>query len=677
MTDLSHLSDAELNRLLAQTGPDAATAFGRGAGDALSFGWGDELMGVGAGVGAAVQGQDYQRAYNQQVAQSRSNLAQAQRQQPLATGAGELVGTGVGALIPIAGEIGTGARAARAASTLGRIGRAALTGGAMGALQGAGSADGDLTQRAIGAGVGGALGAGVGGAAHGLLGEALPALAQRGSRYLSATTGRPTVPGRMGAAEMAREDLMATARHANLNIRDERDLARVMASAAAEDPNLTTAEVLGQAGQGRLAALARARGRTGQAVEDWVEGRNAAQSGHVEDTLLHRAPSFGDNMEQELEREWRTRGNELYEPILSAPMSQEARAEFQRAIAPRLDQNSPRYSPTLAEAWNRAGQLIQEHVSLGNLPANEAQNLARRLHYTKLALDDMVKDPLAVPSGLRHVSNAQMAEIASNFADTLETGRGAAIIPGYRAARSELADIGTARRAITEGRQAFARNRFATPAALRRHMASLPDAQRPYFIAGVEDHLLAEIQRIGKDGNRNIAGALLTDANQARLHAIYGREADGMIARLRSLDRQYRFGQRVRPSAGSITSNIQLQIASGIGGAGLGAANVKDDPLMGALTGGAIGFGASALARRAASNAVVQAMERGAERQRDLLGRVYLTPVGDYNHMTGGLIGRAAREAQRRAYKAQLARTRQALLTGGLGGNAAAVAETR
>ena len=74
MTDLSHLSDAELARI---AGVDAGTAFGRGAGDALSFGWGDELMGVGAGVGAAVQGQDYQRAYDQQVAQSRGNLAQA------------------------------------------------------------------------------------------------------------------------------------------------------------------------------------------------------------------------------------------------------------------------------------------------------------------------------------------------------------------------------------------------------------------------------------------------------------------------------------------------------------------------------------------------------------------------------------------------------------------------
>ena len=667
MTDLSHLSDAELNRLLAQTGPDAATAFGRGAGDALSFGWGDELMGVGAGVGAAVQGQDYQRAYDQQVAQSRGNLAQAQRQQPLATGAGEIFGTGVGALIPIAGEIGTGMRAARAASMAGRLGRAALAGGALGALQGAGSADGDLTQRAIGAGVGGALGAGVGGVAHGVLGEALPALARRGSRYLSATTGRPTVPGRMGAAEMAREDLMSTARHANLNIHDERDLARVMANAAAEDPSLTTAEVLGQAGQGRLAALARARGKTGQAVEDWVEGRNAAQSGQVEDTLLHRAPSFGDDLEQQLRTRWRESGRDLYRPLLSHPMT------GQENMALESLRSTPLWNHRAVQAaWNRAEGMVADDIAIGRLPAEAAQSLKARLHYTKVALSDMVENPRTLEPGLANISNSNLSETSRQFADALEP-----VIPGYQAARASMAEIGSARRAIEEGRQAFARTRFATPAALRRHMASLSDTHRPFFIAGVEDHLLAEIQRLGRDGNRNIAGALLTDANQARLHAIYGREADGMIARLRSLDRQYRFGQRVRPSAGSITSNIQLQIASGIGGAGLGAANVKDDPLMGALTGGAIGFGASALARRAASNAVVQAMERGAERQRDLLGRVYLTPVGDYNHMTGGLIGRAAREAQRRAYKAQLARTRQALLTGGLGGNAAAVAETR
>lgn len=669
--DLRHLSDDELQRLAERTiGVDAGTAFGRGAADSITFGWGDELAGVGAGVGAAVTGQDYGSAYQRQVARSRANLEEAQRQQPGATTAGTVGGAVLGALIPVAGEIGTGARAA---SLAGRFGRAALVGGAMGAAQGAGSANGDLGQRLVGAGVGGALGAGLGAGLHGVVGEAVPALMRGGRRYVSAASGLPTVPGRMGVAEMAREDLMATARQANLGIRDEGDLARVMASS---DPNVTTAEVLGQAGQGRLAALGRARGQTGQHIEDFVSQRNANQSSEVEDALLHRAPSFGDDLEQQLQQEWRTRGRELYEPALSAPITREGQAQFERVIAPRIDPQNARFSPTLAEAWQRAGALIQEDVSLGALPQDAAQNIARRLHYTKMALDDMVRDPLTVPSGLRHVSNAQMANIARHFADVLEPQSGQAIIPGYRAARSQLADIGTARSAIADGRQAFARNRFPSPAALKRHVDTLPPAERPYFVAGVEDHLLGEIQRIGRDGNRNIASALLTDANQARLRAIYGRDAEAMIQRLRALDDQYRFGQRVRPSQGSITSNVLMQLAPGIGGAGLGAANMKDNPVLGAVMGGTIGFGARALARKAASNWITREMEMAAERQRNLLGRIYLTPAGEFNTMAGGLIGRAGREARRRAYQQQLARTRGAVLTGALAGNVGA-AESR
>ena len=76
------------------------------------------------------------------------------------------------------------------------------------------------------------------------------------------------------------------------------------------------------------------------------------------------------------------------------------------------------------------------------------------------------------------------------------------------------------------------------------------------------------------------------------------------------------FGQRVRPSQGSITSNVLMQLSPGIAGAGLGAANAQDDPIMGALTGGALGFGMTAVGRQAFRRAVLDDARRWLEAAR-------------------------------------------------------------
>jgi len=47
------------------------------AGDSLSLGFGDELMGVGAGIGAASRGEDFGAAYRTQAERSRQRLRDA------------------------------------------------------------------------------------------------------------------------------------------------------------------------------------------------------------------------------------------------------------------------------------------------------------------------------------------------------------------------------------------------------------------------------------------------------------------------------------------------------------------------------------------------------------------------------------------------------------------------
>lgn len=135
--------------------PGALGAFAQGR----TFGFSDEAQG---GLSAATQpirqamgdtmtpGQ----AYRGQTDAARADLAQTRRDMPVTAMAAEVAGavTGPGARV--------GGNYVRAGETaLGRAGRSALIGAPAGALYGAGAAEGDLTDRAVGAGVGAAAGA--------------------------------------------------------------------------------------------------------------------------------------------------------------------------------------------------------------------------------------------------------------------------------------------------------------------------------------------------------------------------------------------------------------------------------------------------------------------------------------------------------------------------------------
>lgn len=620
--------------------------------DGLSLGGGDELSGVQAAGVSMLTGaspQQAAQAYTQAQDQERQNLRDQMLARPVSTGAGQLAGS----LVP---GFGTAGIVTRGAGTAGRIGLAAGTGAGIGAVSGALSGETD-EERLRGAAVGGGLGALLGGGGQAVLGELVPTAWNAGRRWLSGVTGLPTQPGRMGIAETARQDLMATAQqNMNLGVRNEADLVARMQQAAAADPTLTVAEVMGQSGQGRLAALARAPGQTGQRVEDFFTNRARDQADEVTAAVLGRAPASGDALEQTLQQQWREQGPALYEPVLSQTLSPQS-----RQAAAALEQSPLFQHRAVQTAWQRSGAMIADDVALGRIPPGAESSLAHRLHYTKVALDDMIADPTKLEPGIRNMNNASIAAAREQFLGRIER-----IIPGYDAARAQMADIGAARRAVQQGRQAFTRQNFQTPAALQRHIAQLPEAERPYFIAGVEDALSNMIASAGRDGRRNIANSLLSDQTQARLRAVYGPEANGMLNRLRQISQKFDFGQRVRPSQGSVTSNILLQLSPGIAGAGLGAANAQDDPVMGALTGGALGFGATAIGRQALRNAVVGRLNSVAEQQRNLLGRIYLTPASRFQRASRGLLSRAQREAQRRAERIKLDRTRAAYV-GGLG----------
>lgn len=630
-------------RAAAANPSDRVGAGAAGYLDSSGLGWNDEATGGFAAIGDVMRGirptaQRMQAATNT----TRQNLDTAYRENPLSTIAGQIVG-----FVAPGMATGGGSTAAQGVGT--RFGIAAGTGGALGAVSGAGSAGRD-EDRLQGAAMGGLLGAATGAAFQGA-NEAR--LFERGGDLLRRGLGLPPsapnpqrglagMANGLGENEQALDDLVRTARrNRNLGVRTPNDLGRVMDEAAQIDPQMTVAEALQTPGQGRLAYLARAPGETGQLVEDVFTQRALNQSSQLENAFLGRAPATGDALEQTVEEAWRTRGRELYEPLMGN-VSPAGQAAFNGRILPRITQGSERYSPVIAEAWDRAGRMIQEEVSLGALPANAANNLARRLHFTKMALDDMVRDPTTVPRGLRAVNNAQLSRIASDFADTLDNGSPAAIIPGYRTARTELADYATAQRAIEAGRGAFGRQRFPSPEALARHVQNLSPGERPYFIAGVEEALANTIRTAGRDGRRNAAASLLSDQTQARLRAVFGQEADGMIDRARQLARQFEFGQRVRPTTGSITSQMAFE-----------AADTASIPTT-----------ARGAAFNLAQRAYFGIAGPAGERYRNRMGQVYTTPVGRFQQEGGGLLARARREAEQRRLAQRTLLTNSAVPSG-------------
>lgn len=605
----------------AQNPTSRVGSFASGFRDAATFSFGDEAAGAQAGVQALIQGRTPQQAAEAMTAATandRANQETALRTHPLSNTAGLLAGS----VLPTIGVGSLGTAATRA----GRFARSFGSGAAAAGIYGVGSgqtAEERATLGAQGAALGGALGAGFQGVA-----EAAPAI----GRAFRNVTGLPDYRGQ-GVAQTAADDLMRTAQaNRSLGVQTPDDLARIMDEAAQRDPQMMVAEALGQQGTQRLAFLARARGETGQRVEDFVTQRNRNQPAVLEETFL-RSPVSGDALEQQVREQWRTRGPELYGPLLSArPQMANLRAFVQLRNSPLFQHRA------VQSAWRRAGEMIRDDIALGRIPEGAANSIRHQLHYAKVALDEMIEDPTRLEPGLRNMNNASIAAARDGLLLRME-----AIIPGYNAARQEMADIGSARRAIDAGRQAFTRQRFASDEALQRYVAGLSAGERPYFQAGVEDWISNRIAEAGRDGRRNVAAALLNDRFQNRLRVAFGQEADAMLQRARTQAAMFDSGQRVRPTTGSITSNMALEAGDLAAPRRPTVSNVLDE------------------AWRYGWEAVTGP---GGERHRNLMGRVYSAPVGEFRRRQGGLLSRAQQEAERRARRRALALTHNAYYSG-------------
>lgn len=171
-----------------ETSPWASA--GRGALQGVSFGFADE---IGAILKNAFGGQNFDEA----LENAREWYRKGQKAHPFAYGVGEVGGVLPWAAVP-------GASALRAATIPGKIVREAGTGATVGALHGAGTAEGDIADRAQGALEGGIVGVGTGALAV----PAARAIGAGTRAISSAVKGDPTVAAQkfMDAALLDRFD---------------------------------------------------------------------------------------------------------------------------------------------------------------------------------------------------------------------------------------------------------------------------------------------------------------------------------------------------------------------------------------------------------------------------------------------------------------------------------------
>lgn len=162
------LPDIEVPTAQAQPAPQPKSAlkrvddFVRGAADALTFGYADEIAGKLDnlfGINTSGKGVAVPKTYDEAV--------KLQRQRDAEGGPERVAGQLSTVLLPTLGAV----RAAEGATRAARAGAGAATGAIQGALYGSGSADGDINDRLKGAATGATVGA-VGG---GILGGVLPA----------------------------------------------------------------------------------------------------------------------------------------------------------------------------------------------------------------------------------------------------------------------------------------------------------------------------------------------------------------------------------------------------------------------------------------------------------------------------------------------------------------------
>lgn len=480
-------------------------AFGRGAANALTANFYDELAGLAAAGGRKTADEpmslnqvllgayrrirsdpEAQRLYDEAVAAEREREKAVEQQAPIASTAGSVLGA---VAIPLGGLAG-------AATLPARMARSAVIGGAMGGAAGLGegeSAGDRLARAAAGAGLGGAVGAAGAPIAEGLI---------QGGRAIA----QPLINSVRGAFNPERE----AARRVVTAL--QRDVANDPAAASRLTPNefVASAQNGGPAtimdlGGETTRALARSAANTSpegrQALNATINDRFETQAGRVSDWL--RSTFHFPNAAQQQEA--------LRETARSVNQANYGRALREGArpiqVPPHL-LTSPDFEAAMTLAERRArSRSASEGVA-------RFQPGVRNLQfwdYTKRALDDAAN---AATRAGRNDEASYLSGLRDQLVETLD-----AQVPSYAAARAGAAHFFGARDALEAGQNYVTQN-FANDAT-RRALAQMSPTERQLFQDGFVSRLIEKLNATGD--RRNVVNQIAdSPAAREKLHIALG-----------------------------------------------------------------------------------------------------------------------------------------------------------
>jgi len=353
-----------------------------------TMGWGDEASAaIRAPIDMLLRGEDWSDAYAHNVAAERERLDAFKKEHPVQAGLAEFAGSAGGARLPEG--------LMKVATSIPKI---AAQSGLLGAISGAGNAEGDTSGVAQEALEGGAFGV-IGGTVAPYAAKAVKALA---SPVVSAIRGVRNPEGR--ALDVLRQDLARD----KVTVPEARSL---LAEAAAEGRPMTIGDLGGRNVMGTARAVATGKGEGSAALNTMHEARRLDAPARVMDDLratLASPEAFAPTLDAIIAKR-----QALADPLY--------KAAYSKALKPNVTIDNALKTPAGQRAAKEAEELAMNEGLSFNPQSVHGVDLMKR------AMDDMVESAFKAGRNneARIVSNVRNKMVAA--ADMQ--------VPEYRAAR--------------------------------------------------------------------------------------------------------------------------------------------------------------------------------------------------------------------------------------------------
>lgn len=529
----------------------------RAARQGLTFGFSDELSGLGAGARAFVTGGNAGDAYREARDLERARLKKFSEEHAGASALGQLGGGLISGTAPT--------RAAMAApSFLAQLGRSTATGAGLGGLAGLGAGEGDIEQQAASAGTG-AL---IGGVAAPLVTSAASGLSALGrlipARTVDDAVGAVTnpirravdavTPSRATTQERALDIVGSTLRRSGTTS-EQIENQLVQSEALGAKPEIL-ADFLGDQG-GRRLYTTRTLGGEGasKAVEQIAnrgEGTAARVAEDVQTATSQRGQSLS-NLDARIENR-RKLGGAAYREAFG-------HGEVKSPDTIELLQN-PRVAGILKKASDRrqaVADLRGEEYKPLFLEGAEGPILGRAptvedLHLLKTSLDDDIRQ--AYQNGEGQLGNA-LRDFKSRIVTNLENE-----VPAYRRARELYKGDIEIEEAITNGRNDILRKPVDE---LRRDFGALSQSEKDAYRSGAVDTILAR-KVDPKVDSADFARSLWGNADTRNRLKLLVKDENELVRLAQQFDRERRMARTNRSVlGGSNTAMREADIGDTVG----------------------------------------------------------------------------------------------------------------